>query len=67
MPVTFVDSSFARLADDLLQDRWVMWPCLQGITPERQQRLRFTQPHLASDIFAITSKTNRTYSQLGRH
>jgi len=30
-----------------------------GITPARQQHLRFTQPHLASDIYAITTRTNR--------
>lgn len=59
VPVTFVDSSFARLADDLLQDRCDVAMFAVGITPERQQRLRFTQPHLASDIFAVTSKTNR--------
>ena len=30
-----------------------------GITPARTARLRFTRPHLASDIYAIASKTNR--------
>lgn len=57
--VDFVDSSFARLADDLLQDRCDVAMFAVGITPERQKRLRFTEPHLASDIFAVTSKTNR--------
>lgn len=30
-----------------------------GITPGRAEKLRFTQPHLASDIYAVASKTNR--------
>jgi len=57
--VDFVDSSFARLADDLLQDHCDVAMFAVGINPERQKRLRFTEPHLASDIFAVTSKTNR--------
>jgi len=57
--VDFVDSSFAKLTDDLLQDRCDVAMFAVGITPERQKRLRFTRPHLASDIYAVTSKTNR--------
>jgi ABC-type amino acid transport substrate-binding protein len=30
-----------------------------GITPARAEKLRFTSPHLASDIYAITSRNNR--------
>jgi ABC-type amino acid transport substrate-binding protein len=30
-----------------------------GITAQRQEKLRFTQPHLASDIYAISTKSNR--------
>lgn len=57
--VDFVDSSFAKLADDLLQDHCDVAMFAVGITPERQKLLRFTRPHLASDIYAVTSKTNR--------
>lgn len=56
--VDFVDSSFAKLVDDLLQDHCDVAMFAVGITPERQKRLRFTRPHLASDIYAVTSKTN---------
>jgi len=55
----FVDSSFARLIDDVTQDRCDIAMFAIGITPLRQQKLRFTQPHLASDIYAITTKSNR--------
>jgi len=55
----FVDSSFAALADDLAADRCDIAMFAIGITPARQARMRFTQPHLASDIYAITTQTNR--------
>jgi ABC-type amino acid transport substrate-binding protein len=57
--VEFVDSSFARLVDDVTSDRCDIAMFAVGITPQRQEKLRFTKPHLASDIYAITTKTNR--------
>ncbi|MDP2805405.1 MAG: ABC transporter substrate-binding protein [Gallionellaceae bacterium] len=57
--VQFVDSSFAKLIDDVLQDRCDVAMFAIGITPVRAEKLRFTRPHLASDIYAITTKTNR--------
>lgn len=57
--VRFVDSSFARLFDDLLDDRCDIAMFAIGITPHRLERLRFTTPHLASDIYAITTRSNR--------
>lgn len=57
--VRFVESSFAKLIDDVTQDRCDVAMFAIGITPIRAQRLAFTQPHLASDIYAITSKANR--------
>lgn len=57
--VEFVDSSFAKLVDDVTQDRCDVAMFAIGITPTRAEKLRFTRPHLASDIYAITTKTNR--------
>ncbi len=57
--VQFVDSSFARLIDDVTQDRCDLAMFAVGITPARAEKLRFTRPYLASDIYAITTKTNR--------
>ena len=54
----FVDSSFARLIDDLLGDRCDLAMFAIGITPQRQDKLAFTQPHLISDVYAITTKAN---------
>ena len=57
--VAFVDSSFAQLVDDVTDDRCDLAMFAVGITPQRQQKLRFTQPHLVSDVYAITTRTNR--------
>ncbi len=57
--VQFVDSSFAKLVDDVTQDRCDVAMFAIGITPLRAEKLRFTRPHLASDIYAITTRTNR--------
>jgi cyclohexadienyl dehydratase len=57
--VQFVDSSFAKLVDDVTADKCDIAMFAIGITPARQEKLRFTQPFLNSDIYAITTKTNR--------
>lgn len=57
--VAFVDSSFATLIDDVNQDRCDVAMFAIGITPARAEKLRFTHSHLASDIYGITTKTNR--------
>lgn len=56
--VEFVDSSFAKLIDDVLFERCDVAMFAIGVTPARLEKLRFTRPHLASDIYAIASKTN---------
>lgn len=57
--VRFIDSSFARLIEDVTQDRCDVAMFAVGITPTRQEKLRFTRPHLVSDIYAITTRSNR--------
>lgn len=57
--VQFVDSSFARLIDDIVGERCDIAMFAIGITPSRAEKLRFSRPHLASDIYAIGSKANR--------
>lgn len=55
----FVDSSFAKLIDDVNLDRCDIAMFAIGVTPARAEKLRFTRPHLVSDIYAITTKSNR--------
>lgn len=57
--VNFIDSSFARLIDDITQDRCDIAMFAIGVTPSRADKLRFTRPHLVSDIYAITTRSNR--------
>lgn len=57
--VQFIDSSFARLIDDITADRCDIAMFAIGIIPSRQAKLRFSSPHLQSDIYAITTKSNR--------
>ena len=57
--VQFVDSSFAKLIDDVTQDRCDLAMFAVGVTPLRAEKLRFTRPYLASDIYAITTRSNR--------
>lgn len=61
--VAFVDSSFATLIEDVLSERCDIAMFGIGITPERSAHLRFTQPHLLSDIYGITTRVNRLIEQ----
>ncbi|NMG34660.1 transporter substrate-binding domain-containing protein [Azoarcus sp. TTM-91] len=57
--VVFVDSSFSRLIQDVLGNRCDIAAFAIGITNQRAEKLRFTSPHLASDIYAITTQNNQ--------
>lgn len=61
--VEFVDSSFARLIDDVVADRCDIAMFAIAITPDRAEKLYFTQPHLHSDVYAITTRSNRRIRQ----
>ncbi|HKJ04907.1 MAG TPA: ABC transporter substrate-binding protein [Geopsychrobacteraceae bacterium] len=61
--VEFVDSSFATLIDDVTGDHCDIAMFAIGITASRGEKLRFTDSHLASDIYAITTRTNRRIKQ----
>lgn len=51
---------FVCPADRLLAaDRFDIAMFAIGVTPSRAEKLRFTRLHLASDFYAIASKTNR--------
>ena len=59
----YVESSFARLVDDLLGDRCEVAMFAVGVTPQRQLSLRFTQPYLRSDIHAVTTRSSKVVRQ----
>lgn len=55
----YVDSSFATLVDDLLQDRCDVAMFAVGVTAQRQRQLRFSRAYLESDIYAVTTRSSR--------
>ena len=55
----FVQSSFSKLIDDVTTQKCDIAMFAIGNTPSRREKIRFTTPHLSSDIYAITTKTNR--------
>jgi ABC-type amino acid transport substrate-binding protein len=52
----YVDSNFAQLFDSLEQDRCDIATHAIGITPDRLERLQFSQAYLKSGLFAVTLK-----------
>ncbi len=54
-----VDSSFATLIDDVKGDRCDVAMFAVGMLPQRMEQLKFTRPYLQSDIYAITTRSNR--------
>lgn len=57
--VEYVDSSFAKLVPDVTGDRCDLAMFAVGVTPQRAEKLMFARPTLASDIYAITTRSNR--------
>ena len=57
--ITFIESSFSKLIADITQKRCDIAMFAIGRTPERLEYLHITTPHLASDIYAITTKSNK--------
>lgn len=63
--LVYVNSSFQTLVEDITRDRCDVAMFAVGITPERQQALRFTQPYMQSDIYGVTTQANRIVRSWG--
>ncbi len=59
----YVESSFAKLVDNLVGDRCDVAMHAVGVTPQRARELKFSQPYLQSDIYGITTRTHRAVRQ----
>ena len=55
----YVDSSFSTLVDDLQGERCDIAMFAVAMLPQRTARLKFSHPYLQSDIFAVTTQSNR--------
>jgi ABC-type amino acid transport substrate-binding protein len=58
-----VDSSFVTLVDDLKGDRCDIAMFAVGMLPQRMQQLKFSKPYLQSDIYAVSTRSNRAVQQ----
>lgn len=61
--VEYVDSSFAKLADDINMNRCDIAMFGVGITAQRQQVLAFSEPYLQSGIYAVATRNSRVVRQ----
>ena len=55
----YVETSFAKLIADLNADSCDVAMFAIGMLPQRMERLAFSQPYLQSDIYGITTRSNR--------
>jgi ABC-type amino acid transport substrate-binding protein len=55
----YVESSFAKLVDDVVAERCDVAMFGVGVTAQRQRSLAFSQPYLRSDVYGITTRANR--------
>lgn len=54
-----IKSSFPTLINDITKDKCDIAMFAIANTKQRREKIRFTSPHLESDIYAVTTKTNR--------
>src|SRR5579862_6661760 len=54
----FVNSSFAKLIEDLTAERCDIAMMGVAITPQRMEKLAFSKPHLRTDVYVVTTRNN---------
>jgi ABC-type amino acid transport substrate-binding protein len=59
----YVDSSFVTLIDDLKGGRCDVAMFAVAQLPQRLEHLKFSRPYLRSDIYGVTTKSNRAVRQ----
>jgi len=57
--LSYVDSSFPKLIEDLLSERCDVAMFAIGVLPQRAAALKFSQPYMQSDIYGVTTRSNR--------
>jgi len=57
--IEYVETSFPKLVDDLKADRCDIAMFAIAVLPARAAQLAFSKPYLQSDIYGITTKSNR--------
>jgi len=57
--LAYVETSFAKFVEDVQSDHCDVAMFAVGVTPLRQQSLKFTQAYLQSDIYGVTTRSSR--------
>ena len=57
--LSYVESSFSQLISDVTSARCDVAMFAVGVLPQREARLAFTKPYLQSDIYGVTTHSNR--------
>jgi cyclohexadienyl dehydratase len=57
--LVYVDSSFAKLIDDLSSERCDIAMHAVAVLPARAEKLKFSQAYLQSDIYGVTTRSHR--------
>ncbi|MDT9000042.1 ABC transporter substrate-binding protein [Paucibacter sp. APW11] len=55
----YVETSFPKLVEDLKADRCDVAMFAVGILPQRAAQLAFSKPYLQSDVYGVTTQSNR--------
>jgi cyclohexadienyl dehydratase len=63
--VKYVESSFVKLIEDVKSDKCDVAMFAVGVLPQRAEHLKFTQPYMQSDIYAVTTRSNKVVSDWG--
>lgn len=58
--VTYVETDFSRLFDDIQAKRCHIAMMAVGVTPQRQERVDFSLPYLRSDVYAVAARSNQS-------
>ena len=61
--VQYVESSFVKLIDDVKSEKCDVAMFAVGVLPQRAEHLKFTQPYMQSDIYAVTTRSNKVVRQ----
>lgn len=58
--LVYVETDFSRVVQDVESGKCQIAMMGVGITPARAERVAFSEPYLKSDVYAITTKANRS-------
>ena len=58
--LVYVETDFSRVIQDVESGKCQIAMMGVGITPARAERVSFSQPYLKSDVYAVTTKVNRS-------